>query len=237
MWGRALPTHLILDGDQPVEVALRQSARAKRLSLRVSGLDGRVSLTLPKGVRLREAEAFVREKEAWIRQALTRQPESVVVDVGCCVLFEGRERRIEAAPVRAVRVAGEVMQVPATAPDKTAMRVQAFLKLHARHRLQAATDRYSAALGLPYGRVTLRDTRSRWGSCSAEGNLNYSWRLIMAPPEVLDYVAAHEVAHLAEMNHSPDFWAVVTRLYGPYADQRGWLRQHGARLHRYRFED
>ncbi|MGR3434759.1 MAG: M48 family metallopeptidase, partial [Shimia sp.] len=83
----------------------------------------------------------------------------------------------------------------------------------------------------------LRDTRSRWGSCSAAGGLNYSWRLVMAPPEVLDYVAAHEVAHLAQMNHSPRFWAEVAGLMPGYEAPRGWLRRHGADLHRYRFGD
>ncbi len=93
--------------------------------------------------------------------------------------------------------------------DTAAARVQAWLKTRARDRLAAASDHYAAQLGRPYTRLTLRDTRSRWGSCSAQGGLMYSWRLIMAPPDVLDYVAAHEVAHLAEMNHSPAFWAVV----------------------------
>ena len=237
MWGQGLPTHLILDGPPAVEVVLKQSARAKRLSLRVSGLDGRVSLTLPRGVRLREAEAFLREKESWLRKALARNPEMVAVTIGQEILFQGLARRLEPAPVRAVRLEPKALLVPHNAPDKTATRVQAFLKLHARQSLQMATDHYAEKLGLPYGRMTLRDTRSRWGSCSAEGNLNYSWRLIMAPPEVLRYVAAHEVAHLAEMNHSPAFWNVVTRLYGPYQAERGWLRSHGAQLHRYRFGD
>jgi hypothetical protein len=91
-------------------------------------------------------------------------------------------------------------------------------------------------LGRPYTRITLRDTRSRWGSCASSGALSYSWRLIMAPPEVLDYVAAHEVAHLAEMNHSAAYWAGVARLLPGYEAPRQWLRAHGAGLHRYRFD-
>src|SRR5690606_4279045 len=113
----------------------------------------------------------------------------------------------------------------------------AFLKTVARDRLATASDRYAVALGRPYGRLTLRDTRSRWGSCSAAGDLMYSWRLVMAPAEVLDYVAAHEVAHLAEMNHSPAFWDVVARLCPDYRRHRTWLRANGGALHRVRFTD
>ncbi|RMD90830.1 MAG: M48 family peptidase, partial [Alphaproteobacteria bacterium] len=108
--------------------------------------------------------------------------------------------------------------------------------MQAREALAAACDRHAARLGRRYGRLSLRDTRSRWGSCSAEGNLNFSWRLVMAPPEVLDYVAAHEVAHLAEMNHSPAFWALVERLFPAHEAPRRWLRENGASLHRYRFD-
>ena len=117
-----------------------------------------------------------------------------------------------------------------------ARRLRAWLTDLARERLTAAADRHAAALGRRYGRITLRDTRSRWGSCSAQGALMFSWRLVLAPPQILEYVAAHEVAHLAEMNHSAAFWAHVNRLYGPHAAPRRWLRGHGAELHRYQFD-
>ena len=116
-----------------------------------------------------------------------------------------------------------------------AARVQAFLKAEARNDLAAASDRHAKALGRPFRKLTLRDTKSRWGSCSTQGDLMYSWRLVMAPPEVLDYVAAHEVAHLAEMNHSPAFWAVVERLFPNHAACRRWLRAHGQTLHQVSF--
>ena len=122
-------------------------------------------------------------------------------------------------------------------PEKLGPRLAAYLRALARDRLAAASDRHAAALRRPYRKITLRDTRSRWGSCTAQGDLMYSWRLVMAPPEVLDYVAAHEVAHLAQMNHSPAFWAVVERLYGDWRPARRWLQVEGASLHRYRFGD
>jgi len=115
--------------------------------------------------------------------------------------------------------------------------VQGYMKVLARARLASAADRYAEALGRGYRSLSLRDTRSRWGSCTADGGLMFSWRLMMAPPEVLDYVAAHEVAHLAEMNHSPAFWAVVARLYGDHRRERAWLRAHGGLLQRYDFSD
>jgi hypothetical protein len=105
----------------------------------------------------------------------------------------------------------------------------------ARDRLAGACDDYAARLGKPYARITMRDTRSRWGSCTSDGALMFSWRLIMTPPEVLDYVAAHEVAHLAEMNHSPAFWAVVAQLCPGYAPLRDWLKREGGALQAIRF--
>ncbi len=128
--------------------------------------------------------------------------------------------------------AGQIAVPEAAAPA----RLQAWLRERARERLTAAADHYAAALGRPYGRITLRDTRSRWGSCSWQGALMFSWRLVFAPPEVLRYVAAHEVAHLAHMDHSRAFWAVVERIHGPWAHMRDWLRVNGHELHRYRFE-
>jgi len=121
--------------------------------------------------------------------------------------------------------------------ENSPARLKAFLKLQARGRLQVACEFYAERLGRGFGKITLRDTRSRWGSCSANGDLMFSWRLIMAPPEVLDYVAAHEVAHLVEMNHSAAYWDVVRGIYPDYEAPRCWLKANGGLLHRYRFDD
>ncbi len=228
--------HHVLPGNPPVALILRRSARARRISLRVSGLDGRVTLTLPRGVAEREGLKFAEEKSAWLRRQLGSRPEEVAVRLGAALPLEGREMRIETGSGRAVRVAGEAILVPGAA-EAVPARLRAWLKTRARDRLAEASDRHAATLGRPYTRLTLRDTRSRWGSCSAQGGLMYSWRLILAPEDVLDYVAAHEVAHLAEMNHSPAFWATVARLLPGYAAPRRWLRENGAALHRYRFGD
>ncbi len=226
---------LTLPGEPPVPVKLRRSARARRLSLRVSQLDGSVSLTLPRRVPLREAQAFLAERADWVRGHLANTPTQVRLAPGAEVLFAGRPHLLVAEGGRAARLGDGVITLPTSAPEKTGPRVAALFKTLARERLAEASDRHAAALGRSYSALTLRDTRSRWGSCSPQGRLMYSWRLVMAPPEVLDYVAAHEVAHLAEMNHSPAFWAHVARLMPEYREHRHWLRKNGAILHAYRF--
>ena len=224
----------LLPGNPPIPVALRRSARARRISLRVSSLDGRVTLTVPRGVRDSEALAFAREKEGWLRAQLARQPGQVTVGHGVEIPVEGRPLLVAPGHGRSVREEDGRLLVPGP-PEECGARLRGWLRALARTRLAAAFDRYARALGRPHAGLTLRDTRSRWGSCSARGTLSYSWRLVMAPPEVLGYVAAHEVAHLEEMNHSRAFWAVVERLHGPYQDPRRWLRHNGPALHRYRF--
>ncbi|WP_420569291.1 M48 family metallopeptidase [Thalassovita sp.] len=226
----------VLPGKPPIPLHLRRSARARRISLRVSGLDGRVVLTLPKGVPEDQALEFANEKADWIRAHIAEQPQMVRVELGACLPVDGQERVIAPGPGRRVVLQGEQLLVPG--PEaRVAARLHGFLKQLARDRLAEASDRYAQVLGRPYRGITLRDTRSRWGSCSSAGGLMYSWRLILAPPQVLDYVAAHEVSHLEHMNHSRDFWETVSQIHGPYTAQRNWLRQNGAELHRYRFED
>jgi predicted metal-dependent hydrolase len=224
----------VLPGNPPVDILLRPSVRARRLSLRVSGIDGRVTVSYPAHASERQALAFALEKADWIRGQLARRPEVVAVAPGVALPVEGRWLTVVPGPGRGVRIEEGRLLAPAARPGAA---VGAFLKALARERLAAASDRHAAALGRGFGRLTLRDTRSRWGSCSAAGDLMYSWRLVMAPPEVLDYVAAHEVAHLAHMHHGPAFWAEVRRLYGDHRTARGWLRREGGALHRFRFGD
>jgi hypothetical protein len=193
-----------------------------------------VTLTLPPRAPLEAAHAFAEERAEWIRGHLAGLEAPRLVALGAAVPVEGRPMRVVAAARSALCAeAGEIAVARRSA--SVAGAVAGLLKALARERLTAASDRHAAALGRPYTRITLRDTRSRWGSCSSAGALMYSWRLVMAPPEVLDYVAAHEVAHLAEMNHSRRFWATVARLYPDYDGPRAWLRRHGEGLHRWRF--
>jgi hypothetical protein len=226
--------HHDLSGTPPVRVHLRRSSRARRMSLRVSRLDGRVTLTLPSRAPLEAAHAFAEERADWIRGHLAGLEAPRLVALGMTVPVEGRPMRVVAASRSALRREDGEIAVSRRAAS-VAGAVGGLLKALARERLTAASDRYAAALGRPYTRITLRDTRSRWGSCSSTGALMYSWRLVMAPPEILDYVAAHEVAHLAEMNHSRRFWATVARLCPDHDGPRDWLRRNGEDLHRWRF--
>lgn len=233
---RDTPSSTRLPGAPGIAVALRRSARARRYSLRISQLDGKVTLTLPLRASLKEGLAFLHERESWILDHLRARPAAVLVGHGQTVPFEGRTLAVVPGDGRGPRVERGQLLVPGD-PERAGRRVQAFLKQAARERLAAASDRHAAALGRGYRRLTLRDTRSRWGSCSAFGDLMYSWRLVMAPAAVLDYVAAHEVAHLEQMNHSPAFWALVSQLCPDHEVPRTWLRREGATLHRYRFSD
>ncbi len=219
-------------GTPPIEVRFKRNPRAKRLTLRLSRTDGKATLTMPARAPLREAEAFARKQEGWLRAQLSKLPDVTPLIHGGTIPYQGRELEIEAAAGKSVRIENDRILVGG---PHAGARLQAFIKTQARNALVPAVEKYAARIERPFNRITLRDTRSRWGSCSAEGNLMFSWRLVMAPPVVLEYVAAHEVAHLVEMNHSQDFWDVVHFLMPEYQNHRNWLRQNGAKLHVIKF--
>ncbi len=228
--------NLRLQGDPEIDVTLRRSPRARRMTLRVSRLDGRVTLTVPRGVAEAEMWAFVDARRDWIAKHLATQVPHTHVRLGAMLPVLGEARRVVAGQGRRVRLTDTEIAVPG-AENQVGAKLQAWLKQMARSELSFASDQYAKALGRPYAKLTLRDTTSRWGSCTSEGGLMYSWRLIMAPAEVLAYVAAHEVAHLQEMNHSSAFWDLVEQLYGDTRPPRAWLKAHGHDLHAIRFKD
>jgi hypothetical protein len=215
-------------------VQVRRSARARRLALKVSRLDGTVTLTLPPRASMRMARAFLADRATWLRNAVQGIQGPVSVQSGTRIPVQGHMLTLTPAPVRAARIDATALLVPQGRPVTGAL---AFLRALARDRLADRVDTHARAIGRRPGKLTLRDTRSRWGSCTPSGDLMFSWRLIMAPPPILDYVAAHEVAHLLQMNHSPAFWAEVEHLYPDHAAARRWLKTEGAGLHHYRFTD
>nr|WP_325249631.1 SprT family zinc-dependent metalloprotease [Amylibacter sp.] len=218
-------------GAPPIAVVLKKSARARRFSLRISNVDGVVSLTMPLRAAKRDALAFAQAQEGWLRQNLSRQPARVHPVFGGMILLDGAEVRLLQGQGRRVILDGAGLHVPGS-QDQLAGKLRAYFKTLARDRLAESSERYARLVGRQVSRITLRDTRSRWGSCTSDGNLMYSWRLVMAPRAVQDYVAAHEVCHLVEMNHSAAYWAQVAAIYPDYQAQRQWLRDNGSGLHR-----
>jgi predicted metal-dependent hydrolase len=222
--------------DPAVLVRLHRSARARRFTLSLR--EGREAhLTAPAHAPHAETVRFLDRHRSWLREALARVPQGVAVGPGAVVPVGGVPLRLETGPsgLRAPRIEGESLLLP---PGRCAATVTAaFLTLRAQGALVPAVQRAAARLGRPVGRISFRDTRSRWGSCTSQGDLMFSWRLAMAPTAVQDYVAVHEAAHLVEMNHGPRFWALVAEMRPDWRVQRAWLRREGPGLHRFRFRD
>ena len=215
-------------------LTLRRNPRARRMILRIDSDDDGAVVTVPSGVAVGEALAFAEAKRDWIARRLDAVPARVPFAEGARVPFEGCSHTIrhEGSGPGGVRRAGDEIRVQGV-PARVPALVTAWLRCAARRAILARVDAACGRLGKPAGRVVLRDPRTRWGSCAANGNLSFSWRLIMAPAFVLDYVVAHEVAHLAVANHGPDFWRTVGTLCLDAGEARHWLRVHGRGLHRF----
>ena len=218
--------------DLGAPLAIRVSPRARRVGLRIDAAERRVELVLPHGVRAEFGLRFLQEKRGWITARLDALPRPAPFIEGAFVPVLGVPHRIcrsfdPAAPPVAIangeiRVRGDPMHLP--------RRVRDHLTNVAREELARRARPLAARIGRKIARVSVRDPKSRWGSCSSSGNLSFSWRLIFAPEGVVDYVVAHEVAHLAEMNHGPRFWRLVESLAPGNARPRAWLDRHRAQL-------
>lgn len=223
-----------------VPVAVRRSGQARRMTLRVRAATRDVTLTLPSAASITGARDFIERHVGWIEQRLARLPDRIPFEPGEIIPLRGVGHRIvlREGLRGAVRVEpglrGEGPTLVAHGgPQHAARRISDWLKREARKDFAAAVSRHAAALGVTVGRISLKDTTSRWGSCSVAGDLSFSWRLVLAPAFVLDYLAAHEVAHRREMNHGPRYWANVAALVPDYERAEAWLKAHGATLHRY----
>ncbi len=229
-------------GDERLRIELRRSPTARRLILRVRGATRDAVLTVPRRTSLADALSFAERQAAWVGARLKRLPQPVFFEPGAIIPLRGEPTLIVSRPdARGVAwieatAFGEVGQALHVAGDPRHMerRVLDFLRREGRRDLGRAVGEATAGIGRPAPSFTLRDTTSRWGSCTAAGKLNFSWRLILAPSFVLDYLAAHEVSHLVHMNHGPQFWALCRRLNADVDRAEAWLNAHGARLHRYR---
>jgi predicted metal-dependent hydrolase len=234
------PAHLdVRFADASFKIALRRRPQARRITLRVSSATGEVVLTLPQRTDLATAQRFANAHGDWIATRLANVPQRITFEHGAMVPFRGIPHRIVhwskvgGLTEATVDARGRPVIAVSCEAAHVARRVRDFLEREAKRDLAKAVRHYTGRLGVAAKRLTVRDTKSRWGSCSARGNLNFSWRLILAPPYVLDYLAAHEVAHLKEMNHSHRFWRLLTGLCPKTIEAERWLKRHGTELHRF----
>jgi hypothetical protein len=221
-------------------IVLRRSARARRFSLQVSEARRDAVLTLPAFSSYGEADEFLTRHIGWLKDRLAKLAEAVPFTHGSVIPLRGVSHRLEfAGSVRRrgvvwIETEGDTpILVVSGATEHAPRRLHDWLKRQVHADLRHCVDIHAKHLNLAPKRIVVRDQSTRWGSCSTTGALSFSWRLILAPPFVLDYLAAHEVAHLAEMNHGPRFWKLVARAVPRHQEARTWLSQHGASLHRY----
>lgn len=236
------PMTLALEtGDKVVDV--RIDRRARQLLLKVNP-NGNLELVLPTYVSRRAGLAFLEERRLWISQQLRRIPQHIPLTVGTEIPILGTPHRIMQNDACGQGVAwfeaSSDQEPPLLCvtgkPEHVTRRLTDFLKAEARRRMVPMAERHAQKLGVSLGRIRFAETRRQWGSCTAAGDLSFSWRLILAPEWIADYVVAHEVAHLRELNHSPRFWHLVTELLGDrrtVTAARLWLRRQGDRLHQY----
>lgn len=219
-----------------VEMKVRLNPRAKRLIVKVHPASGEVSVVAPSRRALGGAVEFARDQRDWIARQLASVPVRIPLTAGAQIPVRGTPYRIVAADNlrSAVRIDDTAREIHVGgAPEHTPRRIVDFLRKTARQDFETHVCRFAARLDVHPRRIAMHDTRSRWGSCSSTRSLSFSWRLILAPAFVLEYVAAHEVAHLREMNHSARFWDLVKGLVGDVETPQQWLRSHGMDLHRY----
>jgi predicted metal-dependent hydrolase len=253
-------TPLIRVPEAGCNVELRRSARAKRFSLKVSHTERAAILTLPNRGRVEDATAFLARHADWLRRQLERLPQPVPFEDGAVVPLRGEMCRLNfvgsqrnTGVVSLVSPAG-AQQVSAGFADTSLRcgcsnaayeicisgekehaprRFSDWLRAEVRKDITVSVAKHAKTLEAAPKRIAIRDQSTRWGSCSTSGTLSFSWRLIFAPPFVLDYVAAHEVAHLREMNHGPRFWRLVRDAVPGMQRARMWLKTNGVELHRF----
>ncbi len=244
--GRSRPSLEVVHAGVTYRVAVKRVGTARRFTLRVRAATHDAVLTMPSRASLRTARAFAERHAEWIGVRLSGLPGRIVVAPGTLLPIRGVDHLIayrEPGPSSPGRVEvrppggqglSPVLRVAGDA-DRINERLLGFLRREARRDLEAHARRHARSVGKTFGRVVVRDTRSRWGSCSSKGTLSFSWRLVLAPAFVLDYLVAHEVAHLAHMDHSAEFWALTRRLAPRMPEAELWLKANGPMLHRYVF--
>jgi predicted metal-dependent hydrolase len=216
---------------------LRISTRARRLALRVDPKTGLINLVMPERASLKKALKFAQDQQSWINRRAAAIPPPIRLTDGTVIPVLGRDRIIRIAcddtfKRTLISLADNEIQVRTNQEDPS-MRIVRFLKKLACEEITRLVEEKATSIGKQVAQVQVRDTTSRWGSCSADGRLSFSWRLILAPAEALDYVVAHEVAHLVHMNHKTRFWTLCEKLSVDFKAGHGWMKTHGSTLMRY----
>jgi predicted metal-dependent hydrolase len=218
-----------------VPYAIRRSTRARHVRLRID-LEPHVEIVVPTGMPLPDVERLLLDSERWILRHLpdvTKTSDWTPLEAGSMLSVQGVDRVvvIEVGPPE-VTLTAQALIVRCRSDEAAVVRAAllTWYRAKAREILAERVTTWEACMGVQHARLTVRDQRSRWGSCSSRGSLSFSWRLILAPPPILDYVVIHELAHLRELNHGARFWEIVEHHCPEYAERRRWLRQHGPRL-------
>ena len=219
-----------------VAARLSVNPRARRLSIRIDARAGEAVLIAPSERKLADVVAFARTKSSWMRERLAERVHGTPLEPGAVIDLFGQPVRLVATGGAGAARLTEDGDGPLIASggegEAFARRVENLFKRVARDTLQTRTDVHLRTLGQRPVRMSIADPKSRWGSCSPHNrSIRYSWRVVMAPPAVIDYLAAHEVAHLVHADHSPAYWSVVQRLVGDHRPFRKWLRDNGPALH------
>ena len=227
--GRSLPLRIV------------ENDRARRLTLRIDAGGRGLRITVPPGIAQGEVERFLNRHQGWLEQRLSKVPVRPQVRPGIKIPLRGVPHLIEHEPGTRGTVAilqGERGPTLLIHGDRRhlARRIADFLKREAKREIEMLVVRHCAAIGKRAKAVRFKDTSSRWGSCTSDGNLSFSWRIMMAPPPVINYLVAHEVAHLKEMNHGPKFWKLCNELCPDTDRCKAWLKRNGGALQAIAFE-
>jgi predicted metal-dependent hydrolase len=221
-------------GKEVLPLVIKRHRSAKRICLRYHPGNHAISLTLPRHTRVVEGLNFLTQKSEWLITTLLEMPSKKRIKPGVVIPLLGERVRVKHDKQQryAYLLKDEVLTISGEREEFTKRMTDALRKV-AREEITTRALKMAKKTERRIQRITVRDTRSRWGSCSSTGNLSFSWRLIFAPEEVLEYVVAHEVAHLRYMNHSEKFWNLVSYLCPNYEAAKAWLKLHGKELYRF----
>ncbi|WEX08154.1 M48 family metallopeptidase [Chelativorans sp. AA-79] len=231
-------THVVAGRELPLKVV--ENDRARRLTLRIAAGGAGLRVTVPPGVSAREVDRFLERHRGWLEERLKKLPEQPLVRPGIRIPVRGVPHLIVHQPgmrgmVTVTAIDGQPALVVNGDVRHLPRRIADFLKREARREVEMLVARHTGAAGRRAKAIRYKDTTSRWGSCTSDGVLSFSWRIMMAPPPVINYLVAHEVAHLREMNHGPGFWKLCKELCPDTERCKAWLKRNGTALQAIRF--